>query len=217
MHLLRNRLRLVDAIVRALDFLDALVDLLRLLLPLLLGHLHILLKHPGFGHAVGAAHAIKGSEELAVVDFETRMMKGVTGGTVDHRVVGEVLAIVNHDGPQVDKDEKTNIGYLLQREDEGENVVGKRLSEAVERVEGMAGEGSRHDPLVVSLVEVLIDEWEVQPSVSPVDAEIGKGEEERELKKVVPHSRAVLGGIIKLSITAHFGEKERNSNDGHDG
>lgn len=205
----------VGAVLGTLDLVDKLVDGLNLLLQLLLGHLLILLEHPGLGHAVSASHAVKGSEELAIVDLEARVVEGVASSTVDDGVVGEVFTIVDHDRPQVDENEKSDVGHLLQGEDEGEEVVGNRLSEAIERVESMAGKGSRHDPLVVRLVKTLVDERMVEVSMNPVDAEVGKDEEEGELEDVVPHSGTIGGGVVELSVAADFEEEERGSDDGH--
>lgn len=41
----------------------------------------------------------------------------------------------------------------------------------------MRGEGCGDDPLVVRFVNVLVDEWQVQPSVDPVDAVVGEQQE----------------------------------------
>lgn len=48
---------------------------------------------------------------------------GVVGGAVDHRVGGEVLAVVDHDGPELDEDEEEEVVEFLEGEDEGEEVV----------------------------------------------------------------------------------------------
>lgn len=81
----------------------------------------------------------------------------MAGGAVDHGAVGHVLAVVNQDGPKVDKDEQGDVGELLQGEEQGEDVVGERLRPAVDGVEGVRGVGRRHDPPVVRLVQRLVD------------------------------------------------------------
>lgn len=83
----------------------------------------------------------------------------MAGGAVDDGAVGHVLAVVDEDGPDVDEDEQGDVGELLEREEEGEDVVGERLGEAVDRVEGVGGEGAGHDPLVVWFVQALVDAW----------------------------------------------------------
>ena len=76
----------------------------------------------------------------------------MAGSAVDDGRVGDVLAVVDHDSPDLDESEQCDVGELLQREDEGEEVVWEGLGEAVERVEGVRGERRGHDPLVVRLV-----------------------------------------------------------------
>jgi len=53
--------------------------------------------------------------------------------------------------------------------------------------------------------------------VDDVDPEIGEDEEERDLEKVVPHSRAVCGCIIQFGVTKEFAHEERGGENGHDG
>lgn len=215
--LLGLEVRAVGSVIITLDLLDGLVDGPGLGLPLLLGHLDVLLEHPVLGHSVSAAHAVKGSKELAVVDLESRVVQRVTGGAVDDRVVGEVLAVVDHDGPEVDKDEEEDVGHLLQREDEGEDVIRDGLGEAVDGVEGMAGVGRGHDPLVVRLVQALVDGGVVEAAVNPVDEEVGEDEEERELEEVVPQAGALLGDIVELAVAADLEQEEGRRHQGHEG
>ena len=76
----------------------------------------------------------------------------MASGAVDDGRVGNVLAVVDHDSPDLDESEQRDVGELLQRENEGEEVVWEGLREAVKRVEGVRGERRGHDPLVVRLV-----------------------------------------------------------------
>ena len=116
---------LVRALIRPLNFLDKAVDSLRLCLPLLFRHLLLPFEHPGLGHSVCTPQTIKGSKELSVVDLKTRVVQRVTSSTIDNRVVGHILAIVNQDGPEVDEHEKNHVRHFLQREDEWEDMVGQ--------------------------------------------------------------------------------------------
>ena len=50
-------------------------------------------------------------------------MQGVACGAVDDGAVGDVLAIVDEDGPDVDEDEEGDVGDFLEREEEREDVV----------------------------------------------------------------------------------------------
>lgn len=56
-------------------------------------------------------------------------------------------------------------------------MVRKTLSVAVGGVESVRGEGSRHDPLVMRLVDVLVDAGVVETAVNPVDSRVGEEEE----------------------------------------
>lgn len=145
------------------------------------------------------------------------MVNCVASGTVDDgRVVG-ILAVMDQDCPDVDEDEEGDVGELGEREDEGEDVVGEALCISICGVEGVRGEGSRHDPLVVWLVDVFVDLGVMEAAVDPVDAEIGEADEEGELRIVVPAARAILCGIINLGVAADFEEEPGDGEDGHDG
>ena len=96
-------------------------------------------------------------------------------------------------------------------------MVGEALSVAIERVECVRGVGRRHDPLVVRLVEALVDERVMQSAVDPVNAEVGEHEEEGELHDVVPHARGVFETVVYLGVAANLEEEERGGEDGHYG
>lgn len=145
------------------------------------------------------------------------MVHGVAGGTVDDRRVVRVLAVVDQDSPDVDEDEEEDVCELGQGKYEGEDVVGQTLSVAVGGVERVRGEGSRHNPLVVWLVDVLVDAGVVQTTVDPVDGRVGEEEEERELQVVVPESRALVYGIVQLRVSADLEQEPGYGEDGHDG
>ena len=136
-------------------------------------------------------------------------MQRVARSAVHDGVVGEILTVVDEDGPEVDEDEEDDVGHLLQGEDERENVIRHGLGETVERVESMAGVRRRHDPLVVRLVKVLVDERVVEVAVDPVDAEVGKEEEQRELKNIVPHSGPFGGRVIQLGVATDLESHNR--------
>lgn len=132
------------------------------------------------------------------------MVDAVACGAVDDWVVGDVLAVVDHDGPDLDEGEEQHVRPLLKGEDEREDMVRQRLGKAVHGVEGDGGEGCRHDPFVVGLVHVLVDPGMVQATMNVVDAAVGEHEEERELEVVVPEARPVGGGVIHLGVSAHL-------------
>ena len=43
--------------------------------------------------------------------------------SIDDWIIRNVLAIVYHDRPDTDKDEQSDIGELLEREEKGEDVI----------------------------------------------------------------------------------------------
>jgi hypothetical protein len=53
--------------------------------------------------------------------------------------------------------------------------------------------------------------------MDPIDAKVGKEEEERELEVVVLREWGGRGRIVEFGVAAHFSEEERGGQDGHDG
>lgn len=116
------------------------------------------LPHQGGRVSVGAAQTVPQCEVLAVVVVEEEVVVGVVGRAVDdagQRVGHPVVAVVDGDGPDVDEDIECQVEHLVQREEEGVDVVGEPLHEAVHWVEGVAGKGRWDLPHVVGLVEEL--------------------------------------------------------------
>lgn len=139
----------------------------------------------------------------------------MAGGTVHHGAVGDVLAIMDEDSPEVDEAEQENIGQLLKREDEWEDVVRHTLRPAVQGVESVRSVRARHDPLVVRLVQCPVNAGVVQASVDPVDEEIGEADEERELQDTVVRERLLGDGIIEFGVSSDFQNKEWGSHESH--
>ena len=88
-------------------------------------------------------------------------MNGVASSAIDDRRVGDVLSVMYEYCPEVDENEKGHIGKFLQREYEGKDVVWDTLREPIERVEGMRCIWCRHDPLMMRLMQCLVDHWVV--------------------------------------------------------
>ena len=89
----------------------------------------------------------------------------------------EIKAIdstTHEDTPEVDENEQTDRRELVKREQEGEDMIRKRLRPAVDGMEGVRGIGGGHDPLVVWLVKALVDQRMVKATVDQVDAGVGK-------------------------------------------
>lgn len=78
----------------------------------------------------------------------------------------------------------------------------------------MAGVWSWHDPLVVRLVENLINTRMVQSTVDKIDPEIGKHQEDRELKPHVTLS-VVLDVLVEFRVSADLQQETRCGEDGH--
>lgn len=98
------------------------------------------------------------------------MVHGVAGGAVDEGRVGDIFAIVDQHGPDLDEGEEGDVCEFMQGEDEREEVVWQALRVAIEWVEGDARVGRWHDPFVVGFVQVLVYERVVQAAMDPVDA-----------------------------------------------
>ena len=61
-------------------------------------------------------------------------------------------------------------------------MVRERLEVTVDWMESVCGEGGGNDPLVVWLMDVLVNAWVVFQSMNPVDAVISEDEEPRNSK-----------------------------------
>jgi hypothetical protein len=142
-------------------------------------------------------------------------MHCVASSTVHDGAIGNVLAVMNEDSPEVDESEQKDVGHLLQGEEEGEDVVGHTLGPAVKRVESVRGVGTGHDPFVVRLVQGLVDARMVQAAVDPVDKEIGKADEEGELDETVERKRLFSNGIVEFGVSADLKNKEWGCQQSH--
>ncbi len=136
------------------------------------------------------------------------MVHRVACRAIDDGRVGDVLTVVDEDSPEVDEDEQGDIGDFLERKEERIDVVREGLREAVEGVKGVRGKGRGHDPLVMRFVEALVNRGVVEGAVNPVNAEVGKEDEERVLEVIVLGEGGGRRGIIELGVAAHFGEEE---------
>lgn len=169
----------------------------------------------GLRRAVGVEVAVSPGEVLAVVDGKVHVMQGVVGGAVDELfepVAGDHVAVVDENGPHLDEDEEAQVEVLLGREDEDEDVVGQRLDVAVERVEGEGGPGRGHNPLVVRLVDVLVDAGVVLEAVDPVDEQVVPDHED-ERGRDEPAPAVLVDARVQQTVAAHLGEEEGQRQD----
>jgi len=73
------------------------------------------------------------------------------------RMSGDHVRVVNEDTPEVHKHKETEIKPSVQREEEDEQMIRHRLQVAIEGMECVGGEGCWNEPLVVWLVNILVD------------------------------------------------------------
>lgn len=170
-----------------------------------------------FRYVVGVIEMVKGSEELVVVDFEVRVVKGVVGSIVDNGVVVEVFVIVDEDGLEVDEDEEEDVDLFFYGEEEGENVVWQILEIIVDGMESVVGEGSGYNLFVVSFVKVFVDVRVVQVVVNLVDVEVVEDDEGGELEDVLLEVGVFFGGVVEFVVVMDFGEEDGGVEDGYDG
>jgi len=81
----------------------------------------------------------------------------------------------------------------------------------------MRGKRRGHNPLVVRLMQVLINQWMVQTSVDEVNQGVGEDEEAGELQELVPQAWAVGGCIIQLRVSTDLEEPEDGRKQSHAG
>ena len=89
----------------------------------------------------------------------------------------------------------------------------------------MRSVGRRHDPLVVRLVQALVQERMVKASMDPIYAEICEHQEDRKLDPVPSTSEPaekwvreawISRSVVDEAVTADFGDEEGHCEDGHD-
>lgn len=187
----------IYSVVGALDFYEDFLHLLGLLLPGILVILESIVKQLLIGLAVGAANTVPECRVLTVVVVEVQMVDSVAGGAIDKDVVHDKVAVVDHDGPHVDKHEQKKVRNLMEWEDEGEDVVGYGLDETIQRVEGVRSKWRRDDPLVVRLVKTLVENRVVKAAVHQIHAKVREENKERELENEIPQG-ILVGTEIEL-------------------
>lgn len=61
----------------------------------------------------------------------------MAGSPIDDRAVGNIFAVMDQYGPEVNKTEEKNVGDLLEWEYERKYVVWDTLRPSIQRMEGM--------------------------------------------------------------------------------
>ena len=142
------------------------------------------------------------------------MMDSMTSSTVHNGVIREVLAVVDHYRPEINKSEQKQVQHLVEWEKHRVDVVRKRLSPSVHWVESMRGKWSTHDPLVVRFVETLVDGRVVETSMDEIDTTIGEQNEGDDLhENGFPASGQLVNVHIKLGepVDLHHEKWKRES------
>jgi len=151
----------VTPVVIAFNILDNALHFLSLSLPLFLSHLAFSVEKLCIRFSVASAHPIPDCGVLSIIVVEVQVVHSVASSTVENGTICNILTIMNNDSPDVDKHKQPNVCKLLHREKEWEDVVWHRLKETVYGVEGMRSIGSRHDPLMMRLMQTLVKPWVV--------------------------------------------------------
>lgn len=84
-------------------------------------------------------------------------------------------------------------------------------------MEGMRREGSRHNPLMVRLVEMLVRTRMVKSPMNPVDEEIGEQDEDWELCNVPPPSGSLFSRVVDLAVATNLQPERRSRKNRHSG
>jgi hypothetical protein len=72
-----------------------------------------------------------------------------------------------------------------------------------------------HDPLVVRLMQALVEDWMMETTMDPIYEKIGEHDKERELEKVVPQPWAIFGLVVHLAVSSYFCQEEWGSHQSH--
>lgn len=207
----------VCTVVVALNVLENGFHLLGLSLPLFLVHFRLASEKFLVRLTVAASKTVPESCELSIVVVEVEMVHRMAGRAVDYRAVGDIFPVMDQDGPQVDEPEKDDVGEFLKREDEREQMVRNALRPAIQRMECVRCIRTGHDPLVMRLVERLVNQRVVQSAMDPIDAKIGEGDEQGELQEAVVGEGLLGESIVELRIPPNLGDQEWRGQQGHDG
>lgn len=116
------------------------------------------LAHQSRRVSVWASQTVPQCEVLTVVVVEEEVVVGMVGRAVDDACKSgrdTVVAVVDWDGPDVDKNVEDQVEDLVEGEQEGVDVVREPLQETVYWMEGVAGEGGGDLPYVVRFVKQL--------------------------------------------------------------
>lgn len=144
-------------------------------------------------------------------------MDRVASRTIDDGIVCEILAVMDHHGPNINEAEKAEVNHLLQGENEGKHVIRQALNITIYRVECMRGERRGDNPLVMRLVEVFVDPRMVQATMCDINEGVGEKQKQRNLEQKVSPSAVVLQRPKQLRVALGFSDEPGNGEQSHDG
>lgn len=202
--LLNSLLTKITTIVTTLDFLKNGFHFLGLFFPFFLSHLRLTLEELFIWLAIAASKSVPQGCVLSVIVVEVQMVHGVARSAVDDGAICDIFTVVNHDCPEIDKDKQYNVGPLLEREDERKYVVRNTLSPTIHGMEGVRCIRRRHDPFVVRLVQSFVDQRMVKTSMNPIDTEVGKEEEKRELQNTIVGEGLLGESVVHFAVSSYF-------------
>ena len=90
-----------------------------------------------------------------------------------------VVTIMDGNCPDVHANVHCKVCQFVHGKQEDVQVVRDTLQKAINWVKGMARKGCRNNPLVVGLVECLVEVAVVQPAMDPVDQKVGETDEQK--------------------------------------
>lgn len=123
---------------------------------------------------------------------------------------------VNVDSPDVDRSKGSQKEVLVDWVHEHEEVVWGALESAIEGSEGVGSEGGRDKPLVVLLVNVLVDPTVVETTVDPVDETIVPHDVCEDTPDVKKHT-ALVDVVKEKRHATDFSQEEGHIHGSHDG
>lgn len=83
-------------------------------------------------------------------------------------------------------------------------MVWQALAPTIKGMESMRRKGTGHDPLMMWLVESLVNPGVMKTPVNPVDTEISEDQEERELQYVVEWERSLIQAVVQFGVTTNL-------------
>lgn len=114
-------------------------------------------KHFWRGFPIRSSQSIKQRSELTIITDKLLMMNAMTRSTVDDWIISVIFPIVDHDRPDLYKDEQSYIREFLQRKDEGKDVIRYALRITVQGMERVTRKRRRKNPSVMRFVKSFID------------------------------------------------------------